>query len=91
MIARPHRDTANPTDRGFVDPLGIMAAFSRDLAVSRDFGSAVSTLLGGVMTVLDAMGAGLFVTTTDDETLTCRTALRSLEPAGVLSLAICMR
>jgi sigma-B regulation protein RsbU (phosphoserine phosphatase) len=60
-----------------------MAAFSRDLAVSRDFGSAVSTLLGGVMTVLDALGAGLFVTTTDDETLTCRAALGDLGPAGL--------
>ena len=83
MIARPHRETAYPIDGGPADPSGLMAAFSRHLAVARDLDSAVSTLLGGVMTALEAMGAGLFVTTTDDESLTCRAALGDIGSAGV--------
>ncbi len=87
MIARPQRDTAYSIDRGFVDPLGIMAAFSRELAVSRNLDGAVSTLLQGVMTVLDAMGAGVFVVAADGETLSCRAGRGHLGPATLESSA----
>ena len=85
MIARPHRETAFSMDRGCVDPLGIMAAFSRNLAVSRDLDSALLTLLEGIMTALDAMGAGLYVVAAEDKALTCSAALGDMGSAGLAS------
>ncbi len=87
MIARPQRDTAYSMDRGVPDPLGLMVAFSRELAASRDFDGAASALLKGVMTVLDAKGAGLFAVAADGETLTCRAARGRLGAASLGSSA----
>ena len=84
MIARPQRDTAITMDRGFADPLGVMAAFSRDLAASQDLDSALSTLLGGVMTVLGAGGAGVYAAA-EGVPLTCRVILGDMGSVGLAS------
>ncbi len=71
------RNTALPLEEAVSDPLGVLAAFSRDLAVSLDLEGPLSSLLAGILRAVDAKAAGLFLTA-DDGALLCRGSMGTI-------------
>ncbi|MDH3911223.1 MAG: SpoIIE family protein phosphatase, partial [Rhodospirillales bacterium] len=91
MTAR--RNTALPLEDAVSDRLEVLAAFSRDLTVSRDLEGPLSSLLAGILRAMDAKAAGLFLTA-DDGTLFCRGSMGTvggLVPEGDPLFARCLQ